>query len=532
MPFNPDEYLAKKQAETATPSAGAQQAFDPNSYLQSKGVQTLPNGGTPQTPVSAAQAYEQSNPPTPLSAAVLGAEQGATYNFAKKAAGTVDAESAAAYDVNREKYPITFGLGQLAGAIATPNPFGKIGAIKNAAGVLPKMGAAAAQFFGGLGLASFGASEAPTLQGKLKDVADTTKSPLALTLGGLALISPAVPEILRRGSDYIVKDGKSAVALGKGMQDLLKTDAGQQTVARAAGTFADSTAQAANQSFDHIGPIADAVAAANKGIPVNLQSAFDKVYKTTLGVKSDEVSPLALPAYNKLNNWLTSAENAFIKTSQDGQATTPEFATAYDKLKELGQEVFQKGAYNNTPEVKRAAQQLYFDISNVLGKADKSGDFAKVREAFKGLFAIKDASESLGSALGSVNPLAIAPTLKRDELIKAYEAIPGEFKAKLPELGDLIGKQMDDVMTAYRVASKIAGKSPTNSILSTFMSKLPMLNGGSRLNVLNRLGAEAAGRATPLIENALGPNVLRGLSAPILTPTQPSEQQGALAPLK
>lgn len=48
MPFNPDEFLAEKQAEV--PVAGSAKQFDPDAFLASEGVDQLPNNGIVQAP--------------------------------------------------------------------------------------------------------------------------------------------------------------------------------------------------------------------------------------------------------------------------------------------------------------------------------------------------------------------------------------------------------------------------------------------------------------------------------------------------
>lgn len=62
MPFNPDDYLAKKEASTANASSNAPAAFNPDAYLAGKGIQTLPNDGNIQDGATAAQSFSQTHP--------------------------------------------------------------------------------------------------------------------------------------------------------------------------------------------------------------------------------------------------------------------------------------------------------------------------------------------------------------------------------------------------------------------------------------------------------------------------------------
>lgn len=532
MPFNPDDYLAKKQNETATPSTGASQAFDPNAYLTTKGVETLPNQGNIQDGATAAKAYDQSDRTGYIPAAVLGFEQGVTYNGAKKLAGAIDAPSAAAFDENQSKYPITYALGQIGGALVSPNPFGKIGAVKKAgdalreAGVLGKMAINVADFGSRVGLSSLGASEAPSLGGKLEDVQKDLTSPLTIGLGALAGLAPALPAILRRSGQLVVKNGDKAVALGKGMEDALASEAGQTAVSRAVREFEDQTIQASKVGVKALGETMDQVAAQNGETIVNASSPLKRVFDWAKNLPDNELLDKDRVAKAKLMNYLNGQDEAL---GAAGGANAAPFQKIYEMKKDLGRLIFdpETGAartFANAPDVKREAVTLYNNLRSILSKSDTTKTFDEVSKAFSGVYRTMDAADNIGNSLTNMtNKLHVTSGGKRDAIEEAYRSIPPQYIGSMPDLTNLITKKMDDVITAYNISAKIAGKAPQKAdLLSQFSSKIPLISEGSRLNLLNQLGQVGTGGATSGImgygiqaaDKLTQPNALRSLSEP------------------
>lgn len=504
MPFNPDDYLAKKQ--TANPVGGSAQAFDPNAYMQSKGIQTLPNGGNVQDSQTAADAYRQSNPPTPLSAAVLGFEQGATYNGAEKIANAVDAQSGAAFDVNKQDYPIINALGQLGGAILAPSPVGKLKAIKDA-GTLAKMAFNAADFSSRVGLSTFLGSNQPDAESKLNEVKQAFKDPLTLGLGALATLAPALPVILRKSGDVVVKDGKTAVSLGKGMEDALASPEGQANVSRAVGQFENETIQAAQKGISNLGQKMDEIATQNADTTVNIKSSMTKMFDFLKSQKPEELLDKDRVALAKLKNFIEPADQAL-----NGASENASFQDTYELKKNLGRLIFdpKTGAgrtFNNAdPSIKRAAINLYGQLADSLSSSDKTKTFKDVSDAFTGTYKVMDAADDIGNSLANMaDKLNVSGINKRDALVNAYKSIPPQYLPTMPELGNQILNKMDDTITAYNVAAKIAGQAPQKqNVLYDLISKLPIFSQGSRLNMLNQLGQSSVDRP---LTGALGASI-------------------------
>lgn len=497
MPFNPDEFLAQKQTEV--PVAGSAKAFDPDAFLATTGNSQLPNNGLPEA-ASLSEPLPNSNPPTRLSSAVLGFEQGATYNAAKKAAEAIDPANAKAFDESQAANPFTFALGQLGGAIVSPSPIGKLKAIKDA-GALAKAAFNATDFASRIGLSSFFGSNDPSLQGKLEAVKDAYKDPLTLGLGAVATLAPSLPDVIRKGSKLLVKDGNKAVALGKGMENALASEEGQVAVSRAVGQFENNTIQAAQKGLQNLGTSMDNVAVQNQGVTADIKSALSKTFDFFKKQKPEELLDKDRVALSKLQNFVTAGDDAL---AQAGGAENASFESIYKLKKDLGRLIFdpQSGAgrtFNNAdPAIKKQAVQLYSQLSDTLGKADKTQTFKELSKAFTGVYKTMDAADDLGNSLSQMsNKLNVGGVNKRDAIVDAYKSIPPQYVAALPELGNQILNKMDNTITAYNVASKIAGQSPQKAdVLSQFMAKIPLLSEGSRLNMLNQLGRTAVKKPT------------------------------------
>lgn len=498
MPFNPDDYLAKKQTETAGPATGQAKSFDPNAYLSSAGVDVapLPAEASPQ---SSADAYRQSNPPTPLSAATLGFQQGISYGGAKKIAGALDESSGAAYDVNQQEYPLISALGQFAGAVLSPSPVGKLKGIKEA-GLLAKMAFNAADFTSRVGLSSFLNSNDPTAAGKLQDVQKAFENPLTIGLGALATLSPALPEVLRAGKNILVKQGDKAVALGKGMENALASEAGQTDVARAVGQFEADTMSAAKKGVATLGQTMDEIAARNTDTTANVKAPLTKIFDFFKSQKPEELLDKDKVALAKLQNFVTGADDAL--TASGAPAENASFQSLYEMKKNLGRLLFdpQTGAArtfaNADPSIRSAGIKLYGSLSDALASSDKTQTFKEVSKAFTGTYRAMEAADDIGNSLTQMsNKLNVSGTAKRDALVEAYKSIPPQYLPALPELGHQVLNKMDNVITAYNIASKIAGQAPQKSaILSKIIANIPVVSEGSRLNMLNQLGRQAAGR--------------------------------------
>lgn len=504
MPTTPppaaDQSADSTSQPTPTPQATPpQQGGMFSSYLASK---NQPSAANPPAPTDAAQQYQQTNPATPLSAAVLGFEQGATYNGAKKIAQmSSDPTDAAAFDVNAKQYPLTSALGQLVGAVLAPSPIGKLSAIKEA-GTLAKMAFNAADFTSRVGLSGILGSDDPTLAGKAADASKQFQNPLTLGLGALSTLAPALPTILKTASGTIVKNGDVSVGLGKGMEDALGSEAGQAEVSRAVKQFESDTMQAGQKGIDKLGQTMDQIASQNSDTTLDTQGPMSKLYDFISGQKPDELLDKDRVAIAKLKNFVDARDSSFNTADNAGSENTS-FTDAYQMKKDLGRMLFdpQTGnarTFNSAdPSIKAAGIKLYSSLADGLSKADKTKTFSDVSDAFTGVYKTIDAADDIGNSLSSMaDKLNVNSNGKRDAILDAFKTIPPQYLPAVPELSNQIVNQMDKTITAYNIAAKIKNGSPAKSnVLWDNIMALPIVSEGSRLDMLNQLGQTSSGAA-------------------------------------
>jgi hypothetical protein len=513
MPFNPDEYLAKKQVETSGNSA-PQPAFDPDAYLQTKGVQTLPNQGGIEDGASTAKALQaeqmQKNPPTPLSGLVHGFEQGYTYNHADNAASAIgDPAAKARMDNSKQEYPVWYSLANLAGAILSPNPLTKLKPAVDA-GILAKTLYNAGNFGTQVGLASLGESDKQG-SGKLEDVKNTFENPLILGLGALATLGPASEALVKGLSGKIVKGGDTAYGLGKGLKQTLGSEQGQELVTKAVNGFEEDAGRAVDQARSVVGQKLDEIAAKNEMTTASFKPIAEKTLNIINDFKPDESLPNEGIASNILKSWY---ERNSSKMQNLDQAP---FSALYDAKKELGDLLFKSKArvFNSSPEMQRQAIQVWDQLSKTLSKADVTGGFQDVSQAFSGLYKTQGALDGLGTTLGRAgDKLNLGADKKISAILKSFNSVPEAYRKLAPELDQAINQNMPQLINAYSTAAKVAGKSPIQgATISELANKLPLISPRSRLGALNRLGVEAAGAARPALTtviNPAGPATLAG----------------------
>lgn len=507
MSFNPDEFLADKQAEN--PVGPAPSAFDPDAFI-------------------APEPQANSNPPTPLSAAVHGFESGFTYNTADEAGNLLDKETGARFKASQEAYPIINGLAQIVGSFVSPNPLGKIKSIKEA-GTLAKMAIAGTRVAGETGLAALGGSDKADVQGRIEDMESTLSDPLTAGIGLLATLAPGLPSVIRKGSNLIVKDGKKAVALGKGIEEALGSDKGQELVSKAVGEFEQGAIATVKDSMNKLQPELQKIVAQNADVEVNVRPALERTFNFLSKVEDDTLLDHEKAAKKILSNFISAEDDA---SSAFSSSEAVPFANLYELKQKLGKLIFDptEGAarkFNAAPQFKKEAMALYDNVSKAMKGADKTRTYGDVADAYTGLFKLQDAADDLGNSMAQMaDKLNVKGVQKRDAIVKAYKSIPPQYLPAMPELSDLITNKMDDVITAYNISSKIAGKAPQRANpLMALISKLPVVSEGSRLGLLNRLGREEAGFATKTINNPATTRSLRAISAPMLTPNNPQALQ-------
>lgn len=477
------------------------------------------------------------NPPTVLSSLVHGVTNGLTYNYGDEAASVVDPEASARFKASKEANPLTYALANVTGAILSPNPVGKIAALKNA-GTLIKTAVAGGKYAAETALSSAGESDKKGLD-RLDDVKETLTNPLVLGLGAASTAAPGLLSLTKKGADWIAKNGKQSYKLGTEMQDALSSDLGQEAVATAVNNFETKALAKVDESLKALSPAMDEIAAANVGTKVNMKPGlqsfwdFSKSYSPVKQADKD--------AYEIASTFLKKAEPELLKNAgskldasglvlQKATSEAAEFSDAWNFKKALGELIFdpkngESRALNESPKIKAKLISLYDNVSKGMGEADKTGTFKDLSKGYSALYKTYDGIDDLGSSLSKgSDKLNLTFNKRNNEIKKAFSEVPQILRSKVADLEQMLSVEMPEVYNAYNIAQKISGKSPASQTflgqVGNMVSKVPLVGEGSRLQMLNRLGQESSGSAAPLISQGmqqLPAQAGRGLST-LLTP--------------
>lgn len=445
------------------------------------------------------------NPPTPLSAAVHGFGSGLTYNTADEISNLADPSAGSRFQASQQEYPGWYMVSQLVGSVLSPNPVGKLKAVGTAAKTLKN----AMGFTSQTALAAAGASEKKGLA-RLDDVKESLQDPLTLGLAGLSVAGPAMlTGIKSRGAaGALVKDGDTALGLGKTIRESLASDEGQEVITKAVNSFQDDTRSALDKAREIIGLKLDEVAAQNVDNVVNSKPILEKAHGIVKKFTPKLSSDLDGKAANNIKDWLTRHSQLLKKSN--GNLEAADFRALYEAKKDLGKIVFKDKArlFNSADDVKKEAVSLYDSLGKALSNADKTKTFKDISDSFAGMYKTYDALDDLGLALTSAgNKLKAGPARKIDDINTAYDSIPKAFKNLIPGVESAIKTHMPRLIKAYDVSAKIAGQSPSRgSIISELTSRFPVFSQGSRLQMMNRLGRESAGNARPVLSNIADPS--------------------------
>lgn len=531
--FDPDAFIAKQgvlQSPGGVPPQNAAQpagiqapppaGFNPDTFISNfvpeqagPPVKEIQGPPTAQTEANYKEAVRDSNPPTPLSAMTHGFENGFTYNLADEMANQNDPEAKMRFAASQAEYPITYALANLVGAITSPSPFGKLTALKNAS-----LGIKAAGAFGRIagetGLSAYGASDQSGLEA-LKEAGDAMTSKSAIALSSLGAIGATAPKIVAMAASKIAPKGDVAYGLGKGMDDALKTEAGQEAVTRLANTFADDTVDMIKKGRAAISPIADEVASKNADTTLNVLDRFKNFGQKLESLKIEEMTADEQVVKNMLNRWGRETESLIASNSGSKALDQAAFQDLYTRKQILGDMIFDsnKAKFNKAPELKREAVKLYSDLTKKLSDADVTGNFKNVASAYSTLYKTADVLDGFGNKVMSMdNKLSASGLRARDELKDTWNSLSPELRQKwFPDLDQRVNQGLDQVVDIVGVTKKIAGKSPAEtSFLNDVMKRIPVLSEGSRLKMLNRLGMESAGTLNPVLTNIINPS--KGIS--------------------
>lgn len=347
------------------------------------------------------------NPPTPLSALVHGFERGFTYEFADELAKLKDPEAKARFKASEESYPTISALSNLAGAIASPNPLGKLGAIKNAS-----KAAKTAFDIGRSGLegaiTAYGASDVEGLEANLNAAAE------GATIG--ALLSGAFKGVgagFKKLGSLIVSGDKAKKAFDYGKKTgLMVTDpVVQEKIATDIGRISENLDNQLGNKINELGQVKSRLIAAHKGATLDIGDDLSAVYKKLDNLRARKnMTPDELAGLNKAAAILDRVDDSILKYQStvkegiDPITGLPAKAVGAISTKRLPIDVLdgfkqqaQDDAFNsNLRELNPAAFDLLTDFQRRAAKKienydfkNGTGDLARVNKALTALYEMK-----------------------------------------------------------------------------------------------------------------------------------------------
>jgi hypothetical protein len=497
MPFNPDEYLAKKQTETATPSAGAPQAFDPNSYLNAKGVNTLPNGGQIQDGSTAANAMQTYQDFAPV------AGQGAALGYGKQlnagiqtAAGALDQvvngsnnfgdQSASDASVfqrikdaffnapenykrakqgvseqiqkTRDAHPVASALTEIAASIPATTAIGTQLPSLSTIGKAATIGA-------GYG---YGASNNTGLS-RLED-AGTAGAISAATAGAFQLGGKAINAV--KGADYAkyleseygdyskpvkavqdmtaktsadgtytlsMKSGvKDAFKLGQEMGSALTNPDTQLQITKELNSQPEVVKTLINNTRSALGEKWGTTLKNVGASPADAQGAFKNAYEKIQSLFTEGNEPAAR-LKDALLNQVKTIEDSLVAKSPSGTLKDVPLSALADAQETLGQIIYKQKAFQSISNVHGAAKSIFGGIAKAFNAADETsgsgGELSNINKVFSALYNMEDNSISGATIKSLTDPQATGAQQKWADFVKPFQDLsPANRDVLAPEI--------------------------------------------------------------------------------------------------
>lgn len=456
--------------------------------------------------------------PGMLESFAVGAAQGAaplgSGAFLDEAVGLISNQGKEYLRSAERDNPLTFTLGNLAGGIATPDPIAKLKAVRNA-GVLAKVGYASLANLAEGYLTSLGSGDGDlrdrTSQASDSMVTDGLWSLATAPLRALGFKQPAAEKAAKAASKIgtIGKDeAKAAYKLGQELTGPLSKPAAQIELSQNIRGFQPLVNDSLKLGRESLGQKLDEVSTSLSNKEINIRKPIMDTADKLQSFKPEELTPQMARGKRALDTVLRTAQESFANNSIYGKADVTNFASVLDQKRKLGKMIWEEKIFKD-PDMKSAAQDLYFGLSKALEGADETGEFAKINKSFDGSYRLQEVADDLDQT--KITSLS-DPQSKNYELIdKAkviFNDIPSEYRfGSLGEVDKVFNESLPELVVKSRVMRQITGRLPgeQNEVLNMVGGRLSSLNNfieGNRLQFINRLSSEDAGKAKPILNTA------------------------------
>jgi hypothetical protein len=561
MPFDPDKYLAEKQAATAQPSMEASTAFDPNAYLASKGINNLPNQGNIQNGPSTAESIGRA------------AAQGPTFGYGDEAsAGTEAAMGAVDSLVNGSN---SFGdQGRLGGITNAVSNYARardtqrqqnneaqqahpvVSALVEMATSIPTAIAAGGPVALQGAIYGLGKSNKETALQSAKDagwgalLAKVTQKGLQMGGSGLSKLAagkeftnlntnlPAVDAInpenvgvsvaARPNGDFDIKFGgnlKDAVRLGADEGKLLTNKQLQANVTDEVNNVFGTEErpgqipQLIDKTKASLGTIRDGVLKDKGAIATDVEGAFKKAYDKvdTYDTGGDIEKERAIA---DLKNRLQTAEFNLRSKSPTSSLDDVPLKTTFETKQDLGDKLFSTSQlYRKAQDARSIVQSLWGDLGKEVSTADKTGQVKTLTDGFAALYRMEDnAINSPKQIEALTNPNANAARNAYNDFVAPLKKLdPNTRAALMPELQEYIATQLPKTLNKAAVIKAVNNAGDSKGGIGWVLNKL-YLNKSTGYQ-----GAGAFGAASNMSVPARIPGTLGAIaSSPVTQSLAPS----------
>lgn len=443
MPFNPDEFLAQKQVDTAV--GGSAKQFDPDGFLAAADAVSPTDFG-----------------PSKTESFAKGAAQGATLGFGDELSAAAGALVPTATDnaLNRgytDRYAAQrdqLRSGNLQAQDANPISYlgGAVGGglpsaiATGGSGLLRQVAAGA----GIGGASSLGYSQDQSFADASSNAGKSAALGGALTLlinGGLQLISKGVKSLTKGPATA----GKISYELEKSLNDPIVA----QQVGKSIDDVGSKFATLSQETRSQIGQNLDTLASRTNA-RVNPNSVISSIVD-----KLDNFDPgrnaLGQAAKADLKDDIAAiSKDLFQNADKDGNIS---FQDLHKLKQNLSQVVFEQGKYADNSYVDKLAKNLYSGIASTLKTADKTGEYSNLSKVYQTLSSSDPHAFSANALKYLQDPWDVTARGRLGRLLGDMQDMAPDLRSTyMPKLASFIDNEFQDAAVNAEILKKVGGK--------------------------------------------------------------------------
>lgn len=511
MADNDEFELVSPPPKAAAVKAGPAADFE---LVASPQQQPIQAGENPYAVLEHGPNMQMSAEPGKMASFGIGLAQGAVPaglgSFADEAVGMLDQGAGQFTEKAQSKNPIPNLGGQVLGGMLSPDPMSKIKAIRNA-GVLAKIGYSGLANLAETTMSNLGAATGSGLErlNKAKDslAVNGLWSLATAPLRALGLKSDLKEKAAGKISEMGKDEAKAAIKLGDELKGPLSTPQAQLELGENIRSFQPKLTEVIQVGKQELGKELNNLATDLQGVSVNIKTPLTKATQAIDDVDPKDLQGGGHKALATLQETVSAVQRSLLDTSLYGTASKADFPTLLAEKQRIGKMIWDDKAFTNDPSnpIRKIATDLYFELSDSLQAADKSGNFSKINKSFDSAYKLQEVGEALNQTKisGLADPQSSHYALI-DEAKKIFKDIPDEYRyGSLSQVDEAFNEILPELIIKARVMKQVTGRLPgeQNEVLKAVGGKIQAISNwydGNKLQLLNRLASEQAGKAAPI----------------------------------